>query len=279
MGKVIFLDIDGTLVDYSNNLPESAPLAIAMARENGHKIYLCTGRSKAERCTEIVEQTNASGIICANGAYIESEDRILFCKTIPEETTRDIVDYLHERGLEFYEETSTEVYASENFLDQAPKKFAAYMGVDYTEKTDDRKLIATYFPTMIYGGNVYRDDLIKISYVMNTWDDYFDTIKMFPGMRHGNWGGKTEVPSFGDMGVPEVSKATAVEMILEFLGKTREDAFAFGDSEADIPMIECVGTGVAMGNGSEAVKKVSDYITDDVSNDGLKKAFEHFGLI
>ncbi len=48
MGKIIFLDVDGTLVDYEGNLPESAVEAIRKARENGHKVYICTGRSKAE---------------------------------------------------------------------------------------------------------------------------------------------------------------------------------------------------------------------------------------
>ena len=48
MGKIIFLDVDGTLVDYENHLPESAVLAVRKARENGHRVYICTGRSKAE---------------------------------------------------------------------------------------------------------------------------------------------------------------------------------------------------------------------------------------
>ena len=48
MEKVIFIDIDGTLVDYENNLPDSAVEAIQQARKNGHRVYVCTGRSKAE---------------------------------------------------------------------------------------------------------------------------------------------------------------------------------------------------------------------------------------
>ena len=47
--NVIFIDVDGTLVDYENNLPASAKEAIVKARRNGHRVYICTGRSKAER--------------------------------------------------------------------------------------------------------------------------------------------------------------------------------------------------------------------------------------
>lgn len=43
MGKIIFLDVDGTLIDYDAKLPASAAKAVDMARANGHKVYICTG--------------------------------------------------------------------------------------------------------------------------------------------------------------------------------------------------------------------------------------------
>ena len=46
--KMIFIDVDGTLVNYENKLPDSAVTAIRKARKNGHKVYICTGRSEAE---------------------------------------------------------------------------------------------------------------------------------------------------------------------------------------------------------------------------------------
>ena len=51
MGKIIFLDVDGTLVDYHNRIPDSAVEAIRKARENGHLVYVCTGRG-GERCSQ-----------------------------------------------------------------------------------------------------------------------------------------------------------------------------------------------------------------------------------
>ena len=47
MSKILFIDVDGTLVDYDNNIPQSAVEAIKIARNNGHKVYICTGRSKS----------------------------------------------------------------------------------------------------------------------------------------------------------------------------------------------------------------------------------------
>ena len=48
MPKVLFIDIDGTLVSYENAIPRSAIDAVRRARSNGHKVYVCTGRSRAE---------------------------------------------------------------------------------------------------------------------------------------------------------------------------------------------------------------------------------------
>lgn len=47
MGKIIFMDVDGTLVDYEGRLPDSARDAVRQARKNG--LYICTGRSEPEK--------------------------------------------------------------------------------------------------------------------------------------------------------------------------------------------------------------------------------------
>ena len=46
--KILFLDVDGTLIDYEAKLQLSAEKAVNMARKNGHLVYICTGCSKAE---------------------------------------------------------------------------------------------------------------------------------------------------------------------------------------------------------------------------------------
>lgn len=50
MHKIIFLDVDGTLVDYHNRITESAIRAIRQARENGHLVYVCTGLEVEQKC-------------------------------------------------------------------------------------------------------------------------------------------------------------------------------------------------------------------------------------
>ena len=46
--KILFIDVDGTLADYRGRIPASAAEAVRRAREAGHRVYICTGRSRAE---------------------------------------------------------------------------------------------------------------------------------------------------------------------------------------------------------------------------------------
>lgn len=44
-------------------------------------------------------------------------------------------------------------------------------------------------------------------------------------------------------------------------------------------MLEFAGVGVAMGNANDEVKSHADYVTDTSENDGILKAFQHFGIL
>ena len=106
MSKVVFIDVDGTLVDYENKLPQSAVEAIRQARKNGHKVYICTGRSRAEVYQEIWD-IGLDGMIGGNGAYVEDNGKVVAHKLITFDQCKKIVDWLHNRKLEFYLERVT----------------------------------------------------------------------------------------------------------------------------------------------------------------------------
>ncbi|WP_269461274.1 HAD-IIB family hydrolase [Brochothrix thermosphacta] len=75
------------------------------------------------------------------------------------------------------------------------------------------------------------------------------------------------------------SKADGIKALLSELNIAIENAYAFGDGMNDYEMLQAVGCGVAMGNGKEALKKVADYITDHVDEDGIMKGLKHLNLI
>lgn len=277
MGKIIFLDVDGTLVDYENRLPKSAVEAVRQARKNGHRVYISTGRSKAEVYQELWD-IGLDGMIGGNGSYVEDNGNAVMHTLISKEQCKRVIDWLHERGLEFYLESNNGLFASENFEEKGKpviQEYSKRKGKDHASEIT----VKSAFPDMIFGEELYRDDLNKISFILDSYKDYLDAKKAFPDLEAGTWGGKGETALFGDLGVKNINKANAIEHLLKYLNADISDTIAFGDARVDIPMLEYCAYGVAMGNGGAEIKEIADYITDDVENDGLWKAFKKLSLI
>lgn len=279
MSKVIFLDVDGTLVDYENNIPVSAVTAIRTARRNGHRVYITTGRSRAEVYQELWD-IGLDGMIGGNGSYVEDHEQVIMHRLITSEQSRRIVDWLHDRGLEFYLESNNGLFASENF-EQAGQSAIQ----EYTRRKGrpgaDSMTVRDAFPEMIFGlrgDKLYRSDLNKVSYLLGSYQDYLDTKARFPDLENNTWGGAGETALFGDLGVKDITKASAISALLQHLGVDQADTIAIGDAKIDIPMFEACAYSVCMGSGGPEAKVSADYVTDDVDKDGLYKAFVHLEL-
>lgn len=277
MNKIIFLDVDGTLVDYENHLPESAVSAIRQARANGHKVYISTGRSKAEVYKEILD-IGLDGMIGGNGSYVEHEEQVVMHQLISAAETKAVVEWLEARGLSYYLESNNGLFASQNFEQRGETTIQEYSKRKGNDQAD-RLTVRDVFPEMIFDGELARDDVNKISFVLESYQDFLDAKEAFPNLKAGTWGGKGEIALFGDLGVKDIDKAHAIDVLLEHLQAEKKDTFAFGDAKVDIPMLDYCEVGVAMASGGDEIKAMADYITDGVNEDGLYKAFKHFQLI
>ena len=271
MAKVIFLT-------YENILPPSATEAIRTARKNGHKVYISTGRSRAE-VYDYIWEIGLDGMIGGNGSYVESDGKVIMHQVISEADAKHIVDWLHSRKLEFYLESNAGLFASENFETRGEPTIQLYCARK-NKPGADKMTIRKVFPEMIFGEkNLYRTDLNKVSFILESYQDYLDAVKEFPHLKVGTWGGAGETALFGDVGVENITKAHAIDVLLKYLGADKSDTIAFGDAKIDIPMLEYCAIGVAMGSGGDEIKAMADYVTDAVEDNGLYNAFKKFNLI
>ncbi len=176
------------------------------------------------------------GMIGGNGPYLEHHDKVIMHEMISKEDSKTIVDWLYERGLEFYLESNNDLFASEHFKEAAAPVIRTYAlrkgktaeGVKDLEAED-------LLHGIIYGGNLYRDDLNKVSFILSDYQDHLDSKKAFPNLAANTWGGRGETVLFGDLGVSDVTKAHAIEVLLDYLGCEKKDTIAFGDAKIDIP--------------------------------------------
>lgn len=91
------------------------------------------------------------------------------------------------------------------------------------------------------------------------------------------------VPIFGDnsgeLSVPGVNKASAINALIDELGIPKENTYAFGDGLNDADMLEFCQYGIAVGNAKEALKEIADEVTDDIKDDGIYNSMKKYGLI
>lgn len=279
MSKVIFLDVDGTLIDYEAKTPASAKKAIDLARANGHKVYICTGCSKAEILQR--DLPDLDGMIGANGGYVEDHDHVVMHQSLTKEQTKRVVDWCTERHIGFILECNSGRYVDPVFLEQGPEAYVRYRAGKGTGNTTPEEQLERikkqYF--IVSGDERYRDDVNKISFVLRTYQDHLDSKAEFTDMVANTWGGKGELAIFGDLGPSGITKKTAIETLLNYLHADRKDTISFGDAKIDLSMFEQCAFNVAMGNGGPEIKEAADYITTDVNDDGIWNAFRHLNLI
>jgi hydroxymethylpyrimidine pyrophosphatase-like HAD family hydrolase len=75
-----------------------------------------------------------------------------------------------------------------------------------------------------------------------------------------------------------VDKGLGVLHLCESLNINPQRVLAIGDSDNDIPMLEAVGFGVAMGNSSPGVLAVAQYTAPPVEADGVAVALQELVL-
>ncbi|MBC2010710.1 Cof-type HAD-IIB family hydrolase [Listeria welshimeri] len=278
--KVIFVDVDGTLVNDDGLVPDSARTAITKARDNGHQVYLCTGRSKPELYESILS-IGFDGIIGAGGGYVEVDEKIIYHKKVADEEVVHMVDFFNEKQLDFYLESNGGLFASQNLEAHLDKLIYGDVENDPIAREKKVNNPHPFMESLTYGEtNLYRTDVNKACFLENKAVP-FEEIK-------NEFSGKFEVmhctvPIFGDdsgeLMVPNIHKATAIELLLKHIGRNKKDTIGIGDGMNDAEMLTYCETGIAMGNAKEALKLLANEVTASVDEDGLYASFEKHGLL
>ena len=86
-------------------------------------------------------------------------------------------------------------------------------------------------------------------------------------------------PAFVDITAKSNTKQKGIDKFIERFGFKLEETMAFGDGGNDMGMLRHAGIGGAMGNATDEVKAVADYVTTSVDEDGIYRALKHFEII
>ena len=272
--KLIFLDIDGTLVSPGENTPpESALKAMKAAQKNGHKVFICTGRNPA--MTTPLYQYGFDGAINSAGGYITCGDKVIFDKPMSAEELDFVMNAMKSRAIFCIMEAKDASFGDQRadriLSMKMPSKLNSElrrwrrvleedMGVVPMDRYDGRPVYKISFMCLRKWNLRRARRILKNHYQFVLQDFLLGIIN-------------------GELISRDFDKGQGIRRVCEYLGADLKNTIGFGDSMNDLQMIETAGIGVCMGNGSKKLKKRADLICDDVEKDGLAKAFAQLGLI
>lgn len=250
MKYLIFLDIDGTILPENHIISPRTIRAIKDAQEQGHLVFINSGRSIAFMPEELSPCIQPTGVVAGLGTCIRMGKEILLSVNVPKEMVLlalDVADRFDNRV----------VLEGENYCVSYHGEF--FHDIEHDLSTPGE--IYERYPDIRVSKMTYKKPLSEEA--IEILSPYFDVCN------HAD---------FGEIGLPGYSKATGMEFLRQRFGIDKEHVIAMGDSENDRLMLEKAGIAVVMGNGTPKMKEIADFISIDCADGGVGYAIEELVL-
>lgn len=273
--KLIFLDIDGTLVSALSSPTPAVAEAIQNTRTNGHQVFLSTGRNLAIIGQDILK-LGFDGIIASAGAYVSAGDKILLDRLLPEELVQECLKVFHDAGMFCRIETSEGIYTDTQMEELLCAASPAPQNSELIRMQKEIESGIHMQPYKDYPGR----GAYKLCFTSRSLEPIWGVEKIlgdrfeFVVHPYGN-----STACFNGEIIPKgVDKGQGIELICHYLGVPAKDTIAFGDSMNDASMLKRAGLAVAMGNACDELKALSDIVCEDVNRDGVAMELHRMGL-
>ena len=273
--KLIFLDIDGTLVAALSAPSPRVAQAIRAARSRGHLAFLCTGRNLPSIGRDILE-IGFDGIIASAGGYVSVGNEVLFDSLLPEALVQECLTVFHNHGIFCRIETTEGIYTDpqmEELLRNAspdPKNSELIRMQKEIESGLNIRKYEEYPRRGAYKLCFTSRDLDSVRKTREVLGDRFDFV-VHPY-------GKSTACFNGEIIPKGIDKGKGIELVCRYFGATPADTIAFGDSMNDAAMLSQAGVSVAMGNACDELKALADVVCEDVAHDGVYLELHRMGL-
>ena len=258
--KLIALDLDGTLLNNNHQISDYNKNVLKRAYNNGIKIILSTGRPTSSALKFLYDLNIDSELISFNGAMITDKDsNIIYEKSLDSDTGKKLINiakkynvyyqsFLGNRwNIGFFDEKWLNYYIS---IAQIHNYIIGFEGIEDFSFTK----------FMFIGENAVLKN-IEIELQNTFGNDLYFTFSREVYLEVMN---------------KEVSKANALEFLLNKYNLNRENVMAFGDNNNDLEMLEFAGISVAVDNAEKSVKEKCKYITKSNEENGVGEFINNY---
>ncbi|MEG1525725.1 MAG: HAD family hydrolase [Clostridia bacterium] len=253
--NLVFFDIDGTICLYGRDPEADIYEAFRLLKAKGNIPYLCTGRGQADIHRSILD-LGFEGVISAMGADIWISGELIRHRYLPRN---------------FLTET-----ASALIKNNIAAMLVGQWDVLRTERMEPTSLETRVLHSIedVFYGNAFS----HISSIDLEYGRIDEIASCMPAIRKHSVLVKYS-PQSGQTRLLGVSKSSAIEYVRALPQYYGMKAYAIGDSQNDIDMLQHADIGIAMGNAPAELLRIADYVTDRLEDHGLFNALTRFDLI
>lgn len=268
--KILFLDLDGTLLNDDRQISQGNRDALYAALEQGHRVVINTGRPLAS-AIQLNDQLGLTKdgcyLIAFNGGYIYDPFRkeIIYrqCLSIPHAV--EMLELFDRNDVHVQTYDTEHVLVSPRWVDESVERYCKKVNMAYQVVPDFQTGLQEEPAKVLAISYTGRTALNRLEAQINS--SYSDVEAFFSCKEY------LEIVPKG------VHKGNALIRLCNLLGMDVADSVAAGDEENDLAMLKAAGTGCAMANAVDAVKQVADYVTvNDNNHDGIAEIVYKFLL-
>ncbi|MFC0014472.1 MULTISPECIES: Cof-type HAD-IIB family hydrolase [Allobacillus] len=255
--KVIFVDIDGTILNSDKEIPKSTIEAIQEAKHKGHHVIIATGRAPF-MFADLREELELDSYVSYNGQYVVLNGEVIFTNPLKIDSLIELTDDAlhHNHPVVFMDHEDMKANIPEHpFIEESIRT----LKIDYFPSHDPYY----YKDRDLYQTLLFCEEGEEARYEEKYTD--FDFIRWHPLS-------VDVLPKGG-------SKSVGIQKMLTHLDVSSENIYAFGDGLNDIEMLTDVEHGVAMGNALTEVKAAARHVTRSVDDDGIYHGMKKLGII
>ena len=257
--KIVFIDIDGTLVNDEKMVPEENIKIIKALKKNGIEVVLASGRPYHS----IEKYSNQVGavpyIIGSNGGIVANfvEDKKIFSTNIEKDSALEIAKLIKDNNIYFTVTISGNLIVEDELI--LVNSLEEYL------ETNDAPVIK--FSLM----DDKKENLQKVrKIVLDRFNiDATEVDEFMIPKKYRKAENNYKLPYVMDIMPKGISKAKAIEELCKYLGIELAQTVVFGDGLNDIEMFNVGGYKVAMGNAANQIKELADVVTKTNNEAGV----------
>ncbi len=258
--RIVFSDIDGTLLNPERELSESTISEIKRIKDSTPVVLISSRMPSAMTHLQEELQITDQPLICYNGGLILVDQKPIHSTYIPVDIIETISDFNKDQKvhISLYYDDDWFVPKMDYWANREANNTKVQPAVKPIENVikDWEKSNKGAHKIMCMGEEMYIDRIFN--FLKSTFNE---TLHLYRSKS-----------TYIEIAHKSISKLTAIEILLNtHFNIPISDAIAFGDNYNDIEMLKAVGIGVAVANAKSEVLDIANVITSPGKEDGVAK--------